>query len=69
MNILYIGYWGANEGLSQSTVIPHLKILLGFDIERLVYISLERNEESSFGIPSNERLTHVHGQGLKTPAS
>lgn len=51
MNILYIGYWGFNEGLTQSTIIPHLKILSEMDsVEKLIYCSIERSGQTDFDI-------------------
>ena len=45
MNILYLGYWSINEGLSQAAIIPHLKILSTFkQVKNIHYISLERGE-------------------------
>ncbi len=44
MNILFIGYWGANEGLSVATIYPHLQILSNFsEVQKIVYASIERN--------------------------
>ncbi len=58
--MLYIGYWGANDGLSQSTINPHLQILMEFnEVSSLTYISLERDNEKKFLIPKNEKLIHV----------
>ena len=46
MNILFLSYWGINEGLSQATVIPHLKILSGLSrVDKIIYVSIERNHE------------------------
>lgn len=43
-NILYISYWGANEGITLATVIPHLKILSSFEeVEHIVFCSIERD--------------------------
>ena len=45
MNILFIGYWGINEGLTQATIVPHLKILSTFPtIKKIIFSSVERNE-------------------------
>lgn len=45
MKILYVSYWGVNDGLSASTVLPHLKILGEFpEVESIVYCSIERND-------------------------
>ncbi|MBI3233842.1 MAG: glycosyltransferase [Bacteroidetes bacterium] len=46
MKLLFLSYWGVNEGLSAATVIPHLKILSEIDkIEKIVFCSIERNLE------------------------
>ncbi len=46
MNILYISYWGINEGLSRSTVIPNVQILASFErINRIYLITIERNAD------------------------
>ena len=46
MKILYLGYWSVNDGLSQSTIVPHLKILAGLEeVEAIYYISLERGDK------------------------
>jgi glycosyltransferase involved in cell wall biosynthesis len=43
MKIFFLTYWGFNEGLSQSTVIPNLKLLSDSDtIDKVFYFSIER---------------------------
>lgn len=64
MKILYIGYWGANEGLSQSTINPHLEILLQFaDVSKVTYVSIERKVQSSYKLPYSEKLIHFPLRG------
>ncbi len=44
MKVLFLSYWSLNDGLTQSTVIPHLKILAGFShVEKIVFCTVERN--------------------------
>ncbi len=44
MRILYIGNWALNDGLTQSTVLPHLQILLQSSLlEKLVVVTIERD--------------------------
>jgi glycosyltransferase involved in cell wall biosynthesis len=44
MNILFISYWSINEGLTHSTVIPHIKILSQYDIiKKIILITLENS--------------------------
>ena len=59
MTVVYIGYWGANEGLSVATIWPHLKILSELGIKRIVYISIERANEQEFKFPDIPGLHHV----------
>lgn len=59
MNILFLGYWGANEGLSQATILPHLSILSDFDnVSTIIYCSIERYGDKTFNIGIN-KVTHV----------
>jgi glycosyltransferase involved in cell wall biosynthesis len=45
MKIAFITYWSINEGLSQATSIPHLKILNGFhQIEKIDYYTFEKSD-------------------------
>lgn len=44
MNILFISYWAFHEGLTSSTVFPHLKLLAEFEeINQVVFTSIERD--------------------------
>lgn len=75
MKILYIGYWGANEGLSQATVIPHLEILCAFEqVEKVIYVSIERADtplgvggSAGYTLPIHPKLTHVPLRANRTP--
>lgn len=43
MNILYISYWNVADGLTESTVLPHLRVLSSFDqVDKIVFCSVER---------------------------
>jgi len=61
MNITFIGNWSINEGLTDATVIPHLKILSGMPVvKEVIFCSIERGNdfiiESDLGIP---KIIHV----------
>lgn len=44
MNILFISYWSIKEGLTQSTVIPNVKILSEFKkINKIILVTIERD--------------------------
>jgi hypothetical protein len=60
LNILYLGNWSVNDGLSHSTIRPHLKILSAFDqIESITYISIERTEKKVACMWAIEKLTFI----------
>jgi len=45
MNILFISYWGINEGLSQATVLPHVRLLASFNhVSKVILCSVERDK-------------------------
>jgi len=68
IRILYIGYWGANEGLSQATVMPHLRILLELPkVSHVTYVSVERTGEQHFLLPEHSHLQHVPLRADRTP--
>lgn len=59
MNAFFIGYWGANEGLSQATIYPHLKILCEHElVDHVTYFSIERRKEAAFQVPVHPKLKH-----------
>lgn len=48
MNIIFISYWGIREGLTQSTVLPHVRILASYNqINKIALITIERGKRSS----------------------
>jgi glycosyltransferase involved in cell wall biosynthesis len=45
MNLLFISYWGINEGLTQATVIPNVKILSHYNsIHKVILVTIERGK-------------------------
>lgn len=60
MNILFIGYWSFNEGLTQSTIIPHLSVLSDMDkVDRIIFISIERDGQIEPFKFSKPKLLHI----------
>jgi hypothetical protein len=58
IKILYIGYWGAHEGLTASTIIPHIKILCSFQsVDQVIFCSIERQPADSIVI--HPKVLHV----------
>ena len=44
MRLLFISYWGIEEGLTKATVIPHVKLLSHYKkISKIYLVSIERN--------------------------
>ena len=59
MNVLFLGYWGANHGLSQATINPHLEILASFpEIAAVHYVSIERDATRAFKVPRHPKIFH-----------
>lgn len=47
MKVAFISYWGINQGLTRSTVFPHLDFLVNNDaVEQVYFFSIEREEIS-----------------------
>jgi hypothetical protein len=70
MNILFISYWGIKEGLTQSTVLPHLKILSQYDtIKRIILITIEHTSVSK-SEKISEKVDHIAipSKSLSIPA-
>lgn len=45
MNIIYISYWGINDGLTESTVLPHLILLEKEDkVKNVFFFTFERSD-------------------------
>jgi glycosyltransferase involved in cell wall biosynthesis len=45
MNILYLSYWGINEGLTQSAILPHLYLIEEFkEIKEIIFVTIERKK-------------------------
>ncbi|MEQ8478569.1 hypothetical protein [Fulvivirga sp.] len=67
MNILYIGNWALDDGLTQSTILPHLKILANNrNIEKVVFVTIERtwkNPEIELDIP---KVIHIPVLSIKS---
>lgn len=46
MKILYVSYWGVDEGLTHATVFPSLEILSSFEaVNEIVFCSVERHSK------------------------
>lgn len=47
MRILFLSYWGLNDGLTTSTVFPHLRLLLARpDVEAVQLVTIERGADA-----------------------
>ena len=48
MNIIFIGNWSITDGLTQSTVFPHLKILSKLSsIDKIILCTIERSKKKN----------------------
>ncbi|NOS93739.1 MAG: glycosyltransferase [Cyclobacteriaceae bacterium] len=61
MRLLFISYWGFNEGLTAATVLPHLKILAEIEsIEQIIYCSIERKgDDIRQGSILHPKILHI----------
>lgn len=58
MNILFVSYWGIEEGLTQATVIPHVRILAEFErVSQVILCTIERGPFRP--LPSEKKILHV----------
>jgi hypothetical protein len=59
MNLLFLSYWGIEDGLSSSTVIPHLKILSDIEaIDQIFFYSIER-EAKKANVSLPQKVLHI----------
>jgi len=69
MTILYLAYWGINDGLTTSTVFPHLEILCRFDhIKKVVFCTIERDGiQVAYNGPENPKISYcpLYSQNFK----
>lgn len=57
--VLFIGYWGVDDPLTLSTVLPGVRTLLADPrVERVVLATVERKPYTAAGIAGIERLEH-----------
>ncbi|MDH5608806.1 MAG: glycosyltransferase [Cyclobacteriaceae bacterium] len=68
MTIVYLGYWGANDGLSQATINPHLSTLQSMDsVDKVIYVSVERERVSHYELPPLGKVIHRPFVSKSTP--
>lgn len=59
MNILFINYWGINDGLTQGASLPSIDTLNKNDkVEKIIFITIERNGKVTWD-NSFVKVTHV----------
>lgn len=68
MKIAFIAYWGYNQGLTQATVIPHLRILSSDSrVSEITFYTIERSKDPLL-LQVIEKVRHVPIQEeSKTP--
>ena len=60
MTILFISYWGINEGLTQSTILPHLRLLAADErVSKIILTTIERDEPAVNKELHIAKTTHV----------
>ncbi len=60
INLLYLGYWSAHDGLSEATILPHLRVLDSFpEVEKIIYVSIERTPDTKLVDWPIKKLNHI----------
>ena len=60
MNILYIGYWAFHDGLTSSTILPHLRLLAEFaEVKKVIFTSIERDKSMTHFRMHINKVEHV----------
>ena len=58
MKIVFISYWGLNDGLTASTVLPHVDVLASYEkVEDIFLCTIERDQFHSLSL--NRKVKHV----------
>lgn len=69
MKLLYLCYWGIDEGLTQATVFPQLRMLAEMEhIHKIVLCTIERDKKFvEYSGPSREKINFhpLYSNGLK----
>lgn len=59
MKIMYLSYWGLEEGLTQSSVLPHLHVLAGKSyVSQIIFLTVERGGEEVKMADEGDKITH-----------
>lgn len=60
MNLLYISYWGHEEGITQGAVLPYLSILSSFDeVTSIIWCSVEREAFTNTKVSLPNKVKHI----------
>ncbi|HYG01134.1 MAG TPA: glycosyltransferase [Chryseosolibacter sp.] len=65
MTILFLSYWGINEGLTESTVLPHVRILAEDCQAKVLLVSIERSNFTTPTLPQNVLHVPLQSKGKK----
>jgi glycosyltransferase involved in cell wall biosynthesis len=60
MKILYLSYWGINDGLTQSAILPHIALLQDFEsVTEIILVTIERNETNLLLLNTYTKVVHI----------
>jgi len=68
MKILYLSYWGLNDGLTSSVIFPHINYLIEKNnIDEIHFCTIERDESIDFTNPFKNKVVHhpLYSKNLK----
>ncbi len=60
MKVLYISYWGLDDGLTQSSVLPHIRILSQMnEVSTVYFVTIERGDEPVVSPDLGSQVVHL----------
>lgn len=70
MKVLYISYWGLNDGLTQSSVLPHIRILSQMhEVSKIYFVTIERGAERMGSPELGPQVVHMVLRSKRLPVN
>ncbi|MCB9194907.1 MAG: glycosyltransferase [Flavobacteriales bacterium] len=66
-NVLYLAYWGVEDGLTVSVIFPHLKLIeQNSQVNKIIFVTIERDEVSGQLGKDNFETNKIIHVGLRS---
>lgn len=67
MNLLYLAYWGVEDGLTVSVIYPHLKLIEQYEsVDKIIFVTIERGTEKGDLDQGQFRTDKIHHVGMRS---